>query len=236
METDSTILPCGKTEDNVKLFDVHYNLTDGGSKSYSEGSTSDESSTDDYIPQEQESDLENLLNGNIREKIKHWILRNLSTLTQKAIDEILIVLRSEGYISLPKSCKTLLGTSSITCDEKIIKSSDDTLGKFKYFGIRPSLDAIICPSRYLENGINLIVHVDGMDIYNKSKKGFWSIMGKVFGISYVTRPFLIGLYFGNSKPFSAREFLSDLISEANELTKEGSYLYEQIISFIKCFF
>lgn len=133
-----------------------------------------------------------------------------------------MVLRSEGYTTLPKSSKTLIGTSQIHGETKIMKSSDGTLGQFQYFGIKGNLDVIIDPKIYIEEAIDLIIHVDGMDIYNKSKSGFWSIMAKVFSTAYMTKPFLIGLYFGNSKPYSAAEFLAEFISEANLLINEGN--------------
>lgn len=104
-----------------------------------------------------------------------------------------------------------------------MKSSDDTLGHFQYFGIKQNLDSIIDPYFYTEEEIRLIIHVDGMDVFNKSRKGVWSIMGKIFSILYMTKPFLIALFFGNSKPYSAREFLAEFVEEVNIFNKEGTY-------------
>lgn len=149
-------------------------------------------------------------------------MENIRTLTQKSIDQLLIIIRSEGFTSLPKSYKTLLGTSSLSGDSKIMRSADDTLGKFNYFGIKTNLNVII--DLYKERTIKLIIHVDGMDIFNNSKKGFWSIMGKIFSNIHLTKLFLIALYYGNSKHYSAREFLQELVEEANSLTKEGTHI------------
>lgn len=132
-----------------------------------------------------------------------------------------MILRSEGYTSLPKSCKTLLGTSKLSCESTLMNCADGTIGKFKYFGIKFNLNSIIDPNIYNEKDIKIIIHVDGMDIFNKSKKGFWSILGKVFSPAYVTKPFLIALFYGNSKPYSAGEFLAELVAEVNILTNEG---------------
>lgn len=183
-----------------------------------------ESDTSDTIYQTANDDTEDLTSGTLENKLKNWISRNVAVLTHKSIDEILVILRSEGYTRLPKSAKTLLGTSSIATDTRIMKCSDDTIGHFKYFGIYENLNTIIDPGCYLLNELQLIIHVDGMDLFNKSKKGFWSIMGKVFSNSYISKPFLIALFFGNSKPYSAGDFFKEFISEANDLTKEGNKL------------
>lgn len=168
-------------------------------------------SSDELMPENKEDENKDLINGSIESKLKNWISRNTQTLTQKAIDEILVVLRSEGFTSLPKTSKTLLGTSTIRSELNIMESSDGTLGSFKYFGIQKNLHATVNTNIYNEDHIKLIIHVDGLDIFNKSKKGFWSILEKMYCNSYITKPFLIALYFGNSKPFSAREFLAEFV-------------------------
>lgn len=145
----------------------------------------------------------------------------LALTPKKSIDEVLMIFRFEGYTCLPKSSKTLLGTSSVRSELNIMKCSDDTLGQFKYFGIKENLKFIIDPNFYEELKIQLLIHVDGMDVFNKSKKGFWSIMGKIFCNIHITKPFLIALFFGNSKPYSARDFLEEFVLEANTLQNEG---------------
>lgn len=82
---------------------------------------------------------------------------------------------------------------------------------------------IIDPHFYIEDNLELIVHVDGMDVFNKTKKGFWSVMGKVFSNLYMAKPFLIALYYGNSKPYSARDFLKEFVEEVNIFSKDGIF-------------
>lgn len=206
-------------------------------------SEENEKESDDVIYESVKDSNLDLINGSIDQKIKNWILRNIHVLTQSSIDDILMVLRSEGYTSLPKSVKTLLGTSCLGTEKRIMKSADDTMGHFKYFGITENLSAIIDPDIYISNEINLIIHVDGMDLFNKSKKGFWSIMGNIFAPKYTTKPFLIALFFGNSKPDSPRDFLKEFVSEANNLIKEGkkfhnfhTFATNNSVSFLRCQF
>lgn len=221
MENNDFIMPCFKEEldEVVEEQDViDSSDEDIGSSTLS---SSKETSSNDVDLEESYCDFDPLICGHIEQKLKNWVVRNIQTLTQTSIDEMLMVLRSEGYTSLPKSCKTLLGTSTLRGESKVMRGLDDTLGKFQYFGIKSNLDVIIDPNLYKEKEIKIIVHVDGMDVFEKSKNNFWSIMGKVFSPAYITKPFLIALYYGNSKPHSAREFLKDLVSEANFLTNEG---------------
>lgn len=222
---DEVIVPCYKTEELGEFGEISNFEYDEENFGNSSGlNTPEESLSDDYVPDATDFDTSSLINGHIEQKIKNWVLRSIRTVTQKSIDELLMVLRSEGYISLPKSCKTLLGTSNLSDESTIMKCADGTLGKFKYFGIEYNLSSIIDSNVYNETDIKLLIHVDGMDIFNKSKKGFWSIMGKVFSPNYVTKPFLIALFYGDSKPYSARDFLSELVSEINILIKQGNEL------------
>lgn len=136
----------------------------------------DISTQNDAIFETSGTDNSDLTSGSLQLKIKNWALRNIQTLTQKSIDEILMVLRSEGYTSIPKCTKTLLGTSCVNTETKLMRSRDDTMGDFKYFGVSENLSNIIDPNEYKQNDIQLLIHVDGMDVFNKSRKGFWSII------------------------------------------------------------
>ncbi|XP_075159116.1 uncharacterized protein LOC142232260 [Haematobia irritans] len=202
----------------LKLF-VSIDSKDGSDLTEDSKSFSSESVLETF-----EDNSTDLTKGNIESKLKNWIFTNIRTLTQKSIDDILMVLRSEGYTSLPICAKTFLGTSAVQTEKTIMKCSDDTLGEFKYFGIFSNLSTIIDPRQFHGNEIDLLIHVDGMEIFNKSKKGFWTIMGKVFSRTYNSKPFLIALFFGNSKPYSAREFLAEFVAEANELNERGVYI------------
>ena len=132
-----------------------------------------------------------------------------------------MVVRSEGHNTLPNSCKTLLGISNFKTDVQLMLSAKNTYGFYKYFGIQQNSQTIIHPLKYTESHITLLFHVDGLEIYRNSKKGLWTILGKVYSLKYQSKPFLIGIYNGHSKPKYASEFLSDLVSEINDLKSKG---------------
>lgn len=163
--------------------------------------------SEDVDPDAQRSLEDGLTKGNIRDKVTAWTLLHITTLTQKCIDDLLLVLISENTINLPKSSKTLLQISQVKTDvQHLLCGKKRTYGEFKYFGIANNLNVIIDTKIFKEKVIHLLFHIDGMEIYSNSKNGCWTILGKIFTQDYLTQPFLIALLYGRGKPYSAREF------------------------------
>lgn len=187
----------------------------------SSGTTSDSSQRGNCGITANTSNKDDLTTGDIRSKIMHWALRHIHILTQLCIDDLLVVLKSEGHVSLPMSSKTLLGTSRIKTNAQLMLSNDDTYGEFKYFGIRKNLIIVIDPEVFTATIISLLINIDGVEVHNKSKKCFWTISGKIYSESYFAKPFLIAIFYGNSKPRSARDFLEKLNDEVNDFIVNG---------------
>ncbi|XP_029176727.1 uncharacterized protein LOC114944839 [Nylanderia fulva] len=162
-----------------------------------------------------------LLQGNINTKISTWALRNVTSLTHKCIDELLLILRNEGHLSLPKSSKTLLGTNAAKTNIRPMLNSNGKYGEFIYFNIKDTLEKIISPEIYTEKEILLMINIDGASIHQNSKKHIWTVLGLVYHREYEAKPFLIGLHYGESKPFSVNEFLDDFVGEVNNLIING---------------
>lgn len=117
-----------------------------------------------------------LLHGNINRKIATWALWNITSLTHKCIDELLLILRNEGHLTLPKSSisKTLLGTNKAETNIRPILSNNGTYGLFSYFNIKDALEKIISPNIYTAEDILLMIllmiNIDGASIHETSKK------------------------------------------------------------------
>lgn len=187
----------------------------------SDESGEDESDGEDRYATETKNGLDELLRGDMTTKLRTWVLRNITSLHQKVIDELLIVIRSEGYDNVPKSSKTLLKTNSNTDEIQLMLSKKRTYGKFSYLGIRTNLDEIIDPTECTEKEIELLVGADGAKVYNKTKNDMWFTMGLVRHKNYESKPFIISMFYGDSKPFSARNYFSDCVDELNQLGAEG---------------
>jgi len=91
--------------------------------------------------------------------------------------------------------------------------SNGKYGLFSYFSIEDTLVNIIPVDIYSERDIFLLINVDGASIHHNSKKYVWTILGLVHHHQYDAKPFLIGLYYGESKPMSANEFLQDFVQK-----------------------
>lgn len=100
-------------------------------------------------------------------------------------------------------------------------SNRETEGAYVYLGIEKGLQKIISPKVYRENDIYVLIHIDGMQIFNNSQIQAWPILVKIFHGDYVCKPFVAAIYCGDSKPKSSNIFLSDFVIEAKNLISNG---------------
>lgn len=174
---------------------------------------------------------EELLQGDIKSKLVALIQRNIGFVTHKFVNELLLVLRSENHSTLPKSSRTLLGTLASKTDIKLMLCKNGTYSEYKYFGIAINLQYIIDPEEYEERDISLLINVDGAEILKKTKNHAWYILGMVYHTEYQSKPFIIGISYGTSKPLSPREFLDDLVKECNDLYSSGIHIQNTRFNF-----
>lgn len=168
-------------------------------------------------------------NDDFKEKIRQWTLRNLTTLRLNVVTDLLLLLRDEGYTSLPKSAQTLLGSTHRTVLQ-VMKSLYQSDGSYIHLGIEHGLKNII-PMEYDKSEIKVFVHVDGVQIYKNSQMQVWPIILKVFDNDYVTIPFVVSIYCGDSRPLNVIEFLYDFVTEAINLTRNNLIINEKVYNF-----
>lgn len=109
-------------------------------------------------------------NATINTKIATWALCNITSLTHKCLDELLLILRNEGHLTLPKSSKTLLHTNRAKTDIRPMLGNSGRYGLFSYFNIIDTLRKIISPDIYTAEDILLMINIDGASIHHSSKK------------------------------------------------------------------
>ncbi|KAG0438813.1 hypothetical protein HPB47_016858 [Ixodes persulcatus] len=71
-----------------------------------------------------------------------------------------------------------------------------------------------------EEHLILNFNVDGLPLGKSSRNQFWPILCEVRNVQNVA-PFLVGLFYGQSKPPDVNEFLHDFVQELSELLQEG---------------
>ncbi|XP_051165282.1 uncharacterized protein LOC127284046 [Leptopilina boulardi] len=102
-----------------------------------------------------------------------------------------------------------------------MKSARGKLGSIAYFGVGKALEKIIDPSTFTEKVIDIAVNIDGMQVFENSREQLWPILGKVDNDGYESRPLIIALFGGNSKPDSATEFFEKFVTEMNQIILNG---------------
>ena len=146
------------------------------------------------------------------EKLASWCSRNKHT--RKSTNELLAMLREEG-LPVPKDSRTLQKTPrSITVEEKCG-------GQYKYFGLEFGIRNVIEDNQNFIsqnlNSINLKINIDGVPLFKSSSMQFWPILCSFENF----KPFLVSIFYGNSKPSSVSEFLEDFLEEYSQLKTNG---------------
>ena len=98
------------------------------------------------------------------------------------------------------------------------------LGCFIYFGVEEWMRRNVRGFNPSISEQRLSINCDGLRIFTKSRKGFWTILGR-FEEGAV---FPIALYYGNGKPKYRDEFLIDFVNEVLEIQGKGVVINEKV--------
>ena len=104
-------------------------------------------------------------------------------------------------------------------------------GKYIYFGLARAIKQVLLkqPSaKSDELPPQLQINIDGLPLFKCTSDQFWPILGS-FGRQEV---FLIGLFYGKSKPASLEEYLKDFLEELDVLQDKGHKAWENGINFL----
>jgi len=137
-----------------------------------------------------------------------------------ALNALLSILSK--HHSVPKDSRTLLGTKNT---HSIVKMKDllGNIGEFVYFGLEVQLRKYLqqTMSKSSLSKIELLFNVDGVPISKSSSCQFWPILCAPVAVNALTKPFVVAIFCGNSKPESVDAFLLDLIKELKQLKNSG---------------
>jgi len=101
-----------------------------------------------------------------------------------------------------------------------MESLKNTIGYYVYFSIEEGLKGRIT-EEYTEDVIHLLFNIDGLPLYNNSSQQFWPILALILHNDYESKPFIVAVYSGDSKPKSVEDFLKDLVAELKRLILNG---------------
>lgn len=167
-----------------------------------------------------------------REKLKNLCLDNINNITNKFVSQLLILLRSEG-LDVPTCAETLLGTNKKLFDYSIksMLSSNGKNGQYRYFGIFTGISQQISSINYTDDAIQIIVNIDGFDLYQKSSQKCWPILIQLYHLEHQFQPFIAALYCGPGKPACVHDFMHDFVEEATNLIENGLQIKDKKFAF-----
>lgn len=117
------------------------------------------------------------------------------------------------HSELPTDYRTLL-KSNITFDTK--KISD---GEYVHIGLKKQIQQKLLIHTNISETIEISFNVDGIPLFKSSNLSFWPILGLIKNIK--SKPFVVGIFCGTSKPVPLELFLEDFIKEMLELMNVG---------------
>ncbi|KAF0712602.1 DUF4806 domain-containing protein, partial [Aphis craccivora] len=185
-----------------------------------------------YLPTPTSITLPNIVDEseNIKNFIASWAIQY--KIPHNALSGLLSGLKKHDcFQSLPIDARTVL------CTPKQISKTIRTMkpGIYHHFGL---VSGIIkyAPENLLE--LKIAVGIDGLPLSKSSGNQFWPILAYIITPFLTKKVFPIGIYYGQSKPEDSYEFLSEFVTEAEELIANGIKINNVIkrvsISFICC--
>lgn len=149
-------------------------------------------------------------------ELADWHVRTRTP--QSHTDDLLRILR-KYHGELPLTARTLLQTDRSKTTLSVVEP-----GFYHHFGIQNGiLDTFVLNDlgNTSTNAICLLfVGVDGIALVKSSSSQFWAVVGYLPCFPK-SKPFVIGVYHGYTKPQSSNSFLKELVEEAQALYHEG---------------
>lgn len=149
----------------------------------------------------------------LRSELAAWAAQfNVSLSAQSALLKIL----NPHLPSLPTDARSL-----VHIDRKVNVRPLQNGGEYCHLGIAKSLaQCLYLVDISSTDTLELQLNIDGLPLFKSSSTCLWPILCLVKNCSK-REPFVVGLYCGTNKPASAEDFLSDFVSEAIDLLKNG---------------
>jgi len=160
--------------------------------------------------------------------LQEWAAKH--NVSHVAIGDLLNIFKKR-YPELPKDARTIMQTC------RSVEVRNVAGGSYHHFGLIDSLKVIIDKFDICSSIIRLEVNIDGLPLCRSSSAQFWPILGLVTNLT-VKEPFVIGLFYGSSKPSHAAEYLAQFVHEYAVIEHDGvchrGKRYEVLLSAVVC--
>lgn len=201
---------------------------------------SDTPVNDEVTTQENEVSLPNSENNNCLEISENNETNNKRDDLEPKLEESLKLWAQEfkvNHVQLTSLLKILNAyhTSLLLDSRNIMKTSKSEylvkdmqalkdIGQYVYLGIKSGIESFLKVGGIkvlASNHLKLAFNIDGVQIYKSSSLQLWPILGMIQIKNIKTRPFVVALFCGRSKPLDANNFCEEFINEAQHLINNG---------------
>jgi len=159
---------------------------------------------------------------NLQDSLRKWALLGV---TKQKVNQLLRILQ-QYHPDLPADARTLLKTPRSTETYPVGQAE----GEMWYYGVLTNLETLVTPEFLrMHKEITIDVGIDGVNAYGfRCEAKFWPIIGCLVGDD---SPFIIGCYFGQSKPLNLETFLNLYCAEVSDLTTNGAIINGEAVPF-----
>jgi len=159
--------------------------------------------------------------SDIKDQLTDWAVE--FDIPMNALSRLLSILRLE-INDLPKDPRTLLSTKVSYEIENICD------GEYYHFGLSSGIQKILSVEPDIEvvsKHLRIQLNIDGLPLFRSSSAQFWPILARLENVGKGT-PFIVGIFYGQSKPSNVADYLRALIEELENL-HENKLTYMQHI-------
>lgn len=151
-------------------------------------------------------------NHYLKEFLSQWSLKY--NISQIALTKLLHGLKPL-HPELPLDARTLLHTPMSVLEKKLEN------GEYCHIGLRSQVIKLVlnAKSRCM---INLSFNIDGVPLFSSTNTQIWPISCLIK--DFKCKPFIVGIFCGNSKPNPLDQYLNDFITELYDLLQNGIHL------------
>lgn len=158
--------------------------------------------------------------SNLAKKISSWSLSH--GIKHNALSNLLKILTEHGHKhELPADARTILKTPLIA------SVNDMDIGEFCHFSLNKSLEKLLSLPRFCDvYSVTLDINIDSVPLFKSTSFGLWLILGAIKGRdvngSHITsKPFIISVYGGVTKPRSPNKFTHKFVEEMLIIERNG---------------
>ena len=168
----------------------------------------------EFYQQNTKEESSNIYEKESKNDLKYLLIQWCLTfgIAQIAITRLLHIL-NPFHPELPLDGRSLLKTPVSFIEQKLEN------GEYCHIGLRSQLAKIISKQTNVNKNLSLSFNIDGVPLFNSNNVQLWPISCLIK--NFISSPFIVGLFCGNSKPKPLNTFLEQFINELYSLLQDG---------------